>query len=393
MKWQRRSAAIAYIRKAGGQVYLRDSGDSGLNSLFPSVSDEAFACAYSVDLYGCNVDDRLLKEVSALKDLEGIQLSAETMDACDLRRLNSLRQLTHLSLLQPTPSAQELLRNASLTSIMVASTEVSESAPLRIENPNVRSLCVVDARIAAGSIHWPPNVQRLLLSHCVMDPKVWHEISSLSRLRTLLVYGEELTDQDLQGIRYCGAIQDVTISGERLTDTTIQFLTGLTCLTRLDLSGTQVTDQGVIELVGAARRGGPSSMETPSRGSGRRCVALPWNLQELNLEYTRISDASLRELADVLPLRRIFLGWTSITDAGMDYVAKISRLEVVSLSGTPITDEALMKLIHLTELERIHLVDTLATEEGIKRFRRQSASPNVEIISYGSWKGAGQSVR
>jgi hypothetical protein len=98
-------------------------------------------------------------------------------------------------------------------------------------------------------------------------------------------------------------------------------------------------------------------------------------------------------LADVLPLRRIFLGWTSITDAGMDYVAKISRLEVVSLSGTPITDEALMKLIHLTELERIHLVDTLATEEGIKRFRRQSASPNVEIISYGSWKGAGQSVR
>ena len=73
------------------------------------------------------------------------------------------------------------------------------------------------------------------------------------------------------------------------------------------------------------------------------------NLTSLNLSYTAITDAGLKEVAKLTKLKELALGSISrsssiITDAGLKEVAKMENLTSLVLSYTAITAEGITQL-------------------------------------------------
>ena len=71
---------------------------------------------------------------------------------------------------------------------------------------------------------------------------------------------------------------------------------------------------------------------------------------DLDLTFTQITDAGLKEAAKLQQLTRLFLSNTQITDAGLKEVAKLQKLKRLYLNGTQITDTGLKDVAKLEKL-------------------------------------------
>ena len=67
-----------------------------------------------------------------------------------------------------------------------------------------------------------------------------------------------------------------------------------------------------------------------------------------------------------------------ITDAGLVHLKDLIKLSHLNLSDTQITDAGLLHLKGLTKLERLNLKDTKVTDSGVAEL--QKALPNCNII-------------
>ena len=99
-------------------------------------------------------------------------------------------------------------------------------------------------------------------------------------------------------------------------------------------------------------------------------------MSRLNLSYTKISDAGLKELAKLPKLINLYLAETQISDAGLKDVAKLERLDLYS---TKITDAGLKEVAKLKQLKELNLLGTKVTEAGVAEL--QKALPKCEIDS------------
>ena len=67
-----------------------------------------------------------------------------------------------------------------------------------------------------------------------------------------------------------------------------------------------------------------------------------------------------------------------MTDAGLKEVAQLKTLTWLNLSGTAVTDAGIKELAALTKLHTLYLTDTAVTDAGIKEL--QKALPKCEIM-------------
>jgi len=75
----------------------------------------------------------------------------------------------------------------------------------------------------------------------------------------------------------------------------------------------------------------------------------------IDLSFTQITDAGLKEVAKLQQLTHLLLNYTQITDAGLKDVAKLQRLEALSLFGTKVTEASEAELKGaLPNLERLN---------------------------------------
>ena len=88
-------------------------------------------------------------------------------------------------------------------------------------------------------------------------------------------------------------------------------------------------------------------------------------IMKLNLSSTKITDASLKEVAKCKQLKRLYLDNTQITDAGLMEVAQLNQLSDLYLGSTKITDKALNHLTKLNGLSSIGLIWTQITDAGL----------------------------
>lgn len=107
-------------------------------------------------------------------------------------------------------------------------------------------------------------------------------------------------------------------------------------------------------------------------------------LENLELWYTKITDAGLASLEGCTALRRLNAGNNrAISDEGARQIAKLSALEVLNLEQTAIGDSGLAELAKLKKLQVLILNATLVTDEGLRALRDH---PSLRTIALSSTK-------
>ncbi|MFN9941437.1 MAG: hypothetical protein ACK56I_18350, partial [bacterium] len=80
----------------------------------------------------------------------------------------------------------------------------------------------------------------------------------------------------------------------------------------------------------------------------------PWDIQRLNLENTRISDAALPVLARMPRLEELDLSHCQVSDQGVASLAGQRSLKILWLTGNRgVTDAALKSLASLPRLQQV----------------------------------------
>ena len=97
----------------------------------------------------------------------------------------------------------------------------------------------------------------------------------------------------------------------------------------------------------------------------------------LKLSDTKITDATLAQVAKLKNLQKLHLEQTAITDAGLQQLTGLTNLEYLNLYGTSVTDAGLAQLASLKHLKSIYLWQTKVTEQGVAALKKEL--PALEV--------------
>ena len=86
------------------------------------------------------------------------------------------------------------------------------------------------------------------------------------------------------------------------------------------------------------------------------------NVNSVSFQGTRVTDAGLVHLRDLVNLQELWLADTKVTDAGLKWLEDLTSLKVLDLSRVPITDAGLVHVRGLTNLEALELDGTKVTD-------------------------------
>jgi internalin A len=160
----------------------------------------------------------------------------------------------------------------------------------------------------------------------------------------------------------------VSLSGTKTKDVGLRLLAPFAGLKELNVSYTKVTDAGVREI--AARHGQLEAIDLT--GTRITDVALKElrkvpHLRKLSLWTTDIADSGLSELRELTNLESLALGQSPLTDAAIKEIAGLKKLRVLTVFNMQgITNAALPHLKELTQLEDLNLARTTITDTGLK---------------------------
>jgi internalin A len=134
----------------------------------------------------------------------------------------------------------------------------------------------------------------------------------------------------------------------------------------VNLCFTEVTVADLKEMAALQNLQKLDLSRTHVTGAGLKEMVCLQNLQTLILDNTRVTDAGLKELATLKNLQRLDLNNTQVTDAGLKDLAALKNLESLDLNGTHVRDAGLKDLAALKNLEFLNLMGTNVTDPGLK---------------------------
>jgi internalin A len=168
-------------------------------------------------------------------------------------------------------------------------------------------------------------------------------LAQFPRLRSLLVSGPSLSDASMASLGKLRRLQTLYYwNASDITDAGVQHLRGLPRLNYIHLSASQVGDDGLAAI-----------------------ATLP-SLEGLSMQQNRITDAGLAHLAGHPTLKELWIGdlrgLSPITDTGVKHLATISQLEELDLQYTRVTPAGLKPLQALPNLKSLLLSGSKADD-------------------------------
>jgi hypothetical protein len=101
-----------------------------------------------------------------------------------------------------------------------------------------------------------------------------------------------------------------------------------------------------------------------------------WEINRLNLESTRVTDASMTVIASMKTLEELDLSQCAVSDDGIQALANHPALRQLWLSNTQITDASLKTLATIPKLERVAIDGTAITDQGWQALKKRK--PNLK---------------
>lgn len=217
-----------------------------------------------------------------------------------------------------------------------------------------------------------------------VSPGVFRHLHGLERLRTLNLFGSEITDEHLRNLGHLPNLEALDLSHTAVTPAGLLQLRTCRKLRYLMVTGMQVPfDENVLKAIARTWPGlqdlGLEKNPIPPGGFGS--LAELKCLRSLNLSRTRVTDADLRSIAGLPHLQTLHINTTRITDRGMLHLGRITSLEKLDLNSTRISDDGLAALHRLRNLRQIYFVNTDITDTGLEHL---AALKSLRIVGK-SW--------
>jgi len=236
--------------------------------------------------------------------------------------------------------------------------------------------------------------------------KGWATLQSLTQLEHICTpYG--LTDDEMAGIAALQTVNEMEIVATKLTDAGLASIAKLRNLEVLHLDGTtKMTDEGLKALATLPNLR-HLRLTGPFTDRGVQYLASLPSLKVLWLESPRVSEESLRHLAQIQSLERLCVPWldritdrslaylTSMpklkalgvgdavsADAGVAKLASLANLEVLALKGgRTLTDKGLTPLTAMPRLHALQIYNSRITEQGLAGLSQCRLLDSIEIRS------------
>lgn len=111
----------------------------------------------------------------------------------------------------------------------------------------------------------------------------------------------------------------------------------------------------------------------------RLLIALSDQIVSLKLGGTKITDVSLKEIAKLKRLNRLYLDRTAISDAGLANLKSLHYLEYLNLTGTKTTDTGLKNIASLKSLRSVYVWNSNVTMS--TALQLEKANPRVRVVT------------
>jgi hypothetical protein len=168
------------------------------------------------------------------------------------------------------------------------------------------------------------------------------------------------------------------------TDEALRYLPQLPNLRVLLLEGTQARDESLRYLAGLRKLERLYMWDvTEVSDAGAAHLSGLRNLRLIHLSNSKITDVSLKRFAKLPKLEELSLQFNHFTDEGLEHVAQRTALQSLWVCGrldreNPITDAGLEHLKALKHLQSLGIQNTRVTDEGVADFAK--AVPQCRII-------------
>lgn len=97
----------------------------------------------------------------------------------------------------------------------------------------------------------------------------------------------------------------------------------------------------------------------------------------LKLAGSKVTDASLREIAKLKHLTRLHLDHTDVSDAGLAHLKSLAHLEYVNLIGTKVTDNGLKAVASMKSMRSLYVWKSHVTDSMARQL--EIANPRIQI--------------
>lgn len=131
-------------------------------------------------------------------------------------------------------------------------------------------------------------------------------------------------------------------------------------------------DQNLIEI---------SAVNAANFGDAQMALLAPLSEQIawLKLGGTKITDVSLKEIAKLKNLNKLYLEHTGITDAGIAQIKNLPYLEYINLVATKVTDSGLKDIVTMKGLRSVYLWQSAVTDSAVAQAGKQH--PGLMIVN------------
>ncbi len=194
-------------------------------------------------------------------------------------------------------------------------------------------------------------------------------LKDLPQLESLLLYGQEITDQAAVNIAGAKNVRTLDLRDTAITDEGLRHLAGLTKVEILFLFpvSTDVKDGQIVR-----------STEPRISNAGLQYIGQMTNLRGLMLSSARVTAHGLKHLAGLKHLETLDVSCTDVSDEGLENLKGLVQLRYLGLGYTRITNVSAESLAALPNLIELGVGSTRMTAEGVARLRKEMPKTKID---------------
>lgn len=223
-----------------------------------------------------------------------------------------------------------------------------------------------------------------LFEACDMDRVSDEGIANLARNKSLICLrlGPGITDAGLAHLKGLTQLTELRLdNAESVTDVGVKYLKRLRNLESLSLQYTKVGDAAMREIAHLIKLKVLEVNHTGVTDEGLTFLGQMKELNQLMLSDTAVSDAGLSQLLPHAKMRLLYLENTNVTDSGLSQLSHMKALESLLLRGKQITDAAVPHLLRFRKLKQLYLTDTRVSKSSVDRLK--TGLPACQIVRSG----------